>query len=74
MDDVHKPKTKGKRDGQDGTDWKKNRTKCLNNRKFSYVSGRASIKKKKEEITTGHDVYYLIALYHLFHQYTINNS
>lgn len=47
MDDVHKPKTKGKRDGQDGTDWKKNRTKCLNNRKFSYVSGRASIKKKE---------------------------
>lgn len=30
MDDVHKPKTEGKRDGQDGTDWTKNRKKIFN--------------------------------------------
>lgn len=29
MDGVHKPKTEGKRDGQDGTDWTKNRKKYL---------------------------------------------
>lgn len=46
VDDVHKSYTKAQRDGQDGTDWEKNRTKCLYNRKLSYVSGRVSIKKR----------------------------